>query len=489
MLLDPPENALFHDSCIGSALDSFRIHVHAVVIRMILSCSREQVPVFSCALLFVLALSSPVDIAIARSEQPLVIVTSFPEQMTELFKTTFEKNNPGTKINIISKKTSAGLKYLDHNRNGVDLFWVSAPDAFEVLKKKGMLRKYRPGAKGIPRRLSGYPVHDRDGYYSGFAAAGYGIMWNSNYLQAHRLAVPREWIDLTRPEYRGHIALSAPSRSGTTHLIVEAILQLRGWDRGWSLVRAIAANAKTITAKSGGVPDGVAAGEFGIGIVIDFYGLTTRAGGAPVEFTYPAETVLVPASIAILEKAPHPELAGRFVEFLLSAQGQRLLLEPQISRLPIRPASYQDNSLPAYFPRPYGARELGSHVAFDVLKSRRRYNVVNSLFDVMITYRLEELRAAMSVIQQAETVLQSTIQAQPALAGAAARARDLVNQLPIDELTAGGPRFVAEFTTKRKKAADVVTGEQGKIEKNWDLLVADNYRKAREIVEAALPEN
>ena len=425
----------------------------------------------------------------AASGERLVVVTSFPEQMSMVFKSAFEQDNPGTSVEIISKKTTAGLKYLEQARghDSADLFWVSAPDAFEVLKRKGMLRRYRPLAKGIPRRLSGYPVNDPDGYYCGFAAAGYGIMWNNDYLQHHGLAKPREWIDLTRPEYRGHIGLSAPSRSGTTHLTIEAILQLRGWNRGWALIKAIAANAKSITAKSSGVPKGVAGGEFGIGVVIDFYGLMTKAAGAPVEFVYPSETVLVPASVAILKQAPHPELAGRFIEFLLSPKGQRLLLAPRIRRLPIRPASYLENELPPGFPHPYGPDELGAHIAFDVLRSRQRYNVVNSLFDVMITYRLKELQGAMAAIQRAETLLLTSDTPQPELAGAAARARDLVNRVPVDELTAGDPHFAAKFTRKRKKATDIVGGEQGKIEKEWDAFTTHNYLDATRIVEAALP--
>ncbi len=425
--------------------------------------------------------------SIVSSGQKLVIVTSFPAQMTGMFKAAFERNNPDITVDIISKKTSAGLKYLDDNKNSIDLFWVSAPDAFEVLKEKEMLKRYRPKTDGIPRRLSGYPVNDPDGYYSGFAAAGYGIMWNSDYLRSRRLAAPKEWIDLARPEYRGHIALSAPSRSGTTHLTIEAILQLAGWEDGWALIKAIAANAKMITAKSADVPEGVATGKFGIGIVIDFYGLMAKAKGEPVAFVYPSETVLVPASIAILKGAPQPDLAGRFIEFLLSPHGQKLLLKPQISRLPIRPASYLENKLPKYFPRPYGAKELGAHVAFDVLKSRRRYNVVNSLFDVMITYRLDELRAAMSSIQRAEILLQSTARKQPVLAGAVAQARALINRMPVDELMAGDPHFAVKFTRKRKKASDTIAGEQGEIEKRWDRFVTSNYRKAKAIVDAVLP--
>lgn len=112
--------------------------------------------------------------------------------------------------------------------------------------------------------------------------------------------------------------------------------------------------------------------------------------GAPVEFVYPKATVLVPANVDILKNAPEPELAKEFIEFLFSPEGQKLLLVPQISRLPIRPEIYNDD-LPEFYPRPYSSKELGAHVAFKVLLSKHRYNVVNSLFDVMITYCMNDL--------------------------------------------------------------------------------------------------
>ena len=49
---------------------------------------------------------------------------------------------------------------------------------------------------------------------------------------AGELPAPREWTDLARPEYYGHLVISAPSRSGTTHLTVEVILQAYGWEKG-----------------------------------------------------------------------------------------------------------------------------------------------------------------------------------------------------------------------------------------------------------------
>jgi hypothetical protein len=287
-------------------------------------------------------------------------------------------------------------------------------------------------------------------------------------------------VDLTRSEYRGHIGLSAPSRSGTTHLTVETILQIKGWESGWSLVKGIAANAKVITQKSSHVPKGVVGGEFGIGIVIDFYGLVAKAQGESVDFTYPTNTVLVPASIAVLKKSKNSETAKQFIDFLLSPQGQKLLLSPQISRLPIRPETYSEDEVPEYFPRPYSAKELGSHIAFDVLKSKGRYNVVNSLFDQMITYRFDDLRLTMQAIQDAEKLVVS--KALPGIAKATTQARGLVYLSPIDELSSRDPKFSAIFTKKSKTSADIIGGKQGEIERVWDMLAEKNYKQARKII-------
>lgn len=421
-------------------------------------------------------------------EKRLIIVSSFPEKMTAIYESAFEEKHPTVDVEVLKKKTTAGLKYIEDN--AVDLFWVSAPDAFEVLKKKNSLQVYRPNVKGIPKRISGYPVNEENGFYSGFAAAGYGIMWNKDYLQAHELSPPTEWIDLTRPEYQGHIGLSAPSRSGTTHLTVEAILQLKGWKPGWALVKAIAANAKVITEKSSGVPKGVVSGEFGIGIVIDYYGLTAKASGAPIGFAYPSSTVFVPSGIAVLKKSPEPDLAKKFIDFVLSEKGQRLLLHPNISRLPVSPEAYQTENIPIGYPQPFSAKQLGSQMPFDVQKSRLRYNLVNSLFDVMITYRIDELKMAVLSLQQSEKELLSPFTKPDAgkLAGALVRGRDLINYLPVTELTSYDPKFTAKFKKKRKKVTDVIAGEQGEIEQEWDRVIKQKYQLAKDMVDTTISD-
>nr|VFK46244.1 MAG: ABC-type Fe3+ transport system, substrate-binding protein [Candidatus Kentron sp. TC] len=417
-------------------------------------------------------------------ETKLVVVTSFPNDLTKQFESAFENNNPGIEVEMLKKKTTAGIKYIQEtaSNNSSDLFWASAPDAFEVLKGDGLLTKYTSRTEGIPDRVGAYPIDDPDGYYSGFAAAGYGIMWNTRYLKAKKLPAPEQWSDLEKPIYHNHVGMSAPSRSGTTHLTVETLLQGDGWEQGWAKWKNIAGNFKTVTERSFGVPDGVNSGAFGIGIVIDFFGLSSKGSGFPVDFVYPRTTTLVPANVGIIKDAPHPEAAKAFIDFLLSEQGQKILLDEKIRRLPVNPKVY--TQAPVDFPNPFEDGSIGTTVKFDVQLSKARYNVVNSLFDVMITYRMDDLRAATKTIQDAEAAMRGKTNSKAA--GLIKEARALVAALPITEAEATDPEFAGIFRKKRKKATDEVTGRQAEVEQKWDDMVKANYTEATQKAKQAL---
>ncbi len=420
---------------------------------------------------------------VLAAEGNLTIVTSFPKDLTAVFATAFEKKNPGLKVEVLNKNTNAGIKYLEETAgsNTSDIFWASAPDAFEVLKGDKLLVQYRPKAAGIPDKVGAFPINDPDGYYVGFAASGYGIMWNTRYMEAKKLPVAKEWADLKDPVYFGHVGMSSPSRSGTTHLTVETVLQGLGWEEGWAEWKAIAGNFKTVSERSFGVPDGVNSGQFGIGIVIDFFGLSSKASGFPVDFLYPTVTTLVPGNVAIVKNAPNQSAAEEFVEYLLSVEGQELLLDPKIMRLPVNPEIYA--KAPAGFPNPFTDSSIGAAVKFDLDLSKSRYNVVSALFDVMITYRMDDLVAATKAIHAAETALQG--KENPAAAALVAEARGLVGKVPIDAATASSAEFNGIFKKKRKKAEDQATGRQAEIEQAWDVEVRANYGKARELAEQA----
>ena len=92
-----------------------------------------------------IALVSALGLALAASavhaQAPagkVTVVTSFSKDVTDPIKKAFEKAVPGVTLEVQNRNTNAGVKYVEETKanNQVDLFWASAPDAFEVLKGK-----------------------------------------------------------------------------------------------------------------------------------------------------------------------------------------------------------------------------------------------------------------------------------------------------------------------------------------------------------------
>ena len=441
------------------------------------SMLRTALPVFTTAMMV-----SSASLASTPTGQ-LVITTSFPNEMTAPFQRAFQEAYPDVTVEIQNRNTNAGVNYLRESasNNVTDIFWSSAPDAFELLKSENLLTNYISSVEGIPAEAGGYPIHDPDGYYSGFAVSGYGIMWNTRYLQANNLPEPQEWEDLARPVYHDHVAMSAPTRSGTTHLTVETILQGEGWDQGWRTIKEIAGNFNTVSERSFGVPDGVNTGNFGIGIVIDFFALSSQASGFPIGFTYPTVTTLVPANIGIVNNPPNKAAAEAFVDFLLSVEGQEILLEPTIGRLPVNPATY--DKAPEDYPNPFTDDSIGAAVNFEVDTSLDRYAVVGALFDQSITFLLNDLKAATLAIHQAEAALED--KGNDEARALIDEARDLVAALPLTAEEAASDAVMGAFTVRRQALSDEVPQRQAEIEQQWSAFSRANYAQALEKAQQA----
>jgi ABC-type Fe3+ transport system substrate-binding protein len=432
--------------------------------------------------LFGLALAFASSAALAGT---VTVITSFPKELTAAYKAAFEKANPGITVEILNKSTVSGIAFVRETAAGQrpDVFWASAPDAFEVLKRdKLLVAAPDVDNKAIPAKIGNYPINDPQGFYKGQALAGYGIMYNTRYLKANKLSAPKEWTDLLAPQWHGHVAMTAPSRSGTMHLTVETILQGEGWDKGWSQILQMAGNSAQVTERSFGVPDGINNGQFGGGPVIDFFGLAGKNSGFPVEFVYPAVTSIVPANIALIAGGKNTAEAKKFVQFTLGQAGQELLLQPAISRLPVLPYAALGGKIPAGYPDPQAIVKRAK-VNFNADLSEDRYSLVHSLFDQTITFRLKELQAATKAIQTAEAKLAASGKPNAQATDLIRQARDLAFTPIVGASLASQPDFLKLFASNKKEVA--VSKQITGLEESWNRKARENYGKAVDLAQQA----
>lgn len=177
-------------------------------------------------------------------------------------------------------------------------------------------------------RIADKKLYDPEGHWWGIVLSSFGIVYNRDVLAARDLATPITWSDLAGPRYDGWLALADPSHSGAIKVTYEAILQRYGWERGVQTLRRACANARYFAPGSSKVPIDVSYGDAAAGMCIDFYGRYQSqkiGGGKRVGYVAPADATVITADpIAVLRGARNKELAVRFIEFLLTVEGQAI---------------------------------------------------------------------------------------------------------------------------------------------------------------------
>lgn len=219
---------------------------------------------------------------------------------------------------------------------------VSSPDVLliadsmtmESLKQEELLQPY-----ASPERDAYDPeLFDADGYYYGTKLITTGIVYNTGAEER-----PTRWADLLAPEYAGLVTLPSPLYSGAALIHMAAIEAAP--DLGDDYYAALHANRAEAQSGNGGVFNAVAAGTKPYGIVVDFLPIREAAKGSPVAFVFPEEGVsAVTEPVAIMAGAENVDAAQKFVDFVLSQEGQAL-----VSRQGYLPA-HPDVAPPEGFP-------------------------------------------------------------------------------------------------------------------------------------------
>lgn len=231
----------------------------------------------------------------------------------------------------------------DHPR--ADAFWSSEVFMTVQLAEEGVLAPHRSAdAEAWPASFRG-----DDFRWFGFAARARVIAFAPSRVAEHER--PTAWADLSRDWWKGRLAMADP-RFGTTRGHMGA---LRTWWDGRLMPGYFNAFAeglgatgiRLLTTGNSGVVEAIVAGEADAGMTDTDDVWAAQARGAELAFVYPrfdkddsvrgGGTLLIPNTVGVVAGAPHPQLAARFVDFMLSPLVERMLLESDSHNVPLRP--------------------------------------------------------------------------------------------------------------------------------------------------------
>jgi iron(III) transport system substrate-binding protein len=263
----------------------------------------------------------------ARTE-PLVVYSARKEELLKPVVEGFERAT-GIEVTLLSGKAGELARRIETERNNPrsDVFVGTTAGLSELLREKGLLE---PGNGRVVAQL---PAEFRapDGSWIGVSGRARVIVYNTHRVSAGE--APRSFFELTGPKWRGKVAVaSMAERTTVGHLAT--IWKLRGEAFTRDFVTRLRANGLKVLSNNTEVRKAVADGEYPIGITNHYYYLVQlhEAPGSPIGIVYPdqgptdmgAPVQTITASVT--RGAPHREAAQRFLEYLISPEGNRLLV-------------------------------------------------------------------------------------------------------------------------------------------------------------------
>jgi iron(III) transport system substrate-binding protein len=296
----------------------------------------------------------PAMAGVSAAKDKLIVYTSMKESLIGHLKTAFEKTNPDIEMDYQSAGAGKLMAKIAAERESgkilADVLWTSEVPDFYQLKGEGMLDPYiSPETKDILN-----PLADFDGSFTPARLGTLGVAYNTRLIKQ----APASWQDVFSAPFKGAYGIANPGLSGTSYMSVAALVNAFGWE----YFQKLRANGARIGKGSGQVVDDTASGELAASLSVDYIANDKIEKGATIAMAYPPEMLVIPSPVAIFKGSPHVAPARKFVDFLLSNEGQTIIAGE--GTLPVR----ADVAIPEKFKLPTAEDAIKRAIKLDYLK-------------------------------------------------------------------------------------------------------------------------
>lgn len=279
-----------------------------------------------------------------KSTDELVVYTPSSDDIIDTIIPAFEEET-GIEVKVVAAATGELLTRIENEAENpiADVMWGGSPSLIAPLEEN-FIDYISTHDEELPKEF-----RNIDGKYTPTHLQTSVLLVNNNLVEKGAIT---GYSDLLKEEYKGKIAHgdAAGSSSAFNHLenMLFAVNEDEPLsDESWEFVEDFLRNLDgKIVNSSGAIHQGVANGEYAVGLTYESAALEYLKDESPVEIVYMDEGVVYKTSInGIIKGADNIENAKKFNDFLVSEKGQNLLGVETISR-PIR----EDAELADYKP-------------------------------------------------------------------------------------------------------------------------------------------
>jgi iron(III) transport system substrate-binding protein len=296
------------------------------------------------------ALLAALSLPAAAQQNQVNIICSVQADWCNMIQTVFAKST-GIKVNMSLKGSGEALAQLIAEKANpkTDVWFGGTGDPHLQAAEQDLTIEYKsaslPQLHAWAQQQAQQSGWKTVGIYSGPLGFGY----NTELLAKKKLAVPKSWADLLKPEYKGEIQVANPASSGTAYTMVATLVQLMNEDKAFDYMKALHKNIGAYTRSGTGPIKAVARGETAVSISFVHDGPGEKMQGFPVETITPSEgTGAEIGSMSIVKGARNLDAAKKFYEWALTPQAQQFGAATKQFQLPSNKATPVDPNVPDF---------------------------------------------------------------------------------------------------------------------------------------------
>jgi len=256
----------------------------------------------------------------AKSEGEAVFYANMDVSAMKPLTDGFMNRYPGTKAASVHFSGAAIITRLDSEaRAGKPLSDVVLSGQLGVLGliEKKIAARYRSPEREFFR--DGFK--DKDGLWTAYMTNVMVSAYNTR--QVSKDEAPRTVEDLLKPRWKGKLTMDSQS-----YVWFGTMMQYLGEETGLRFMKRL--NEQNISHQRGRrlMTQLVAAGEFDMAVETNLNSvLTLSKQGAPLSFAPIQPYFLSPSLVFMSADAPHPYTAALFIDYLLSEEGQKIVVK------------------------------------------------------------------------------------------------------------------------------------------------------------------
>lgn len=215
-----------------------------------------------------------------------------------------------------------------------DVFWSGEFVQTILLKEKGVLTPYlSPNASDIPSQYV-----DPEHFWTGFAGRARVILVNTDLVSPDDY--PDSIYDLVDDTWPADQTGIAYPLFGTTATHAAALYAAEGTEEARDYFTRIYERGVRIVDGNSVVRDMVVSGQMKMGMTDTDDSCAALEKGEPVAIVFPDQdglgTFVIPNTVAMIRGGPNPDEAKQLIDFLLSIETAKLLIENGWSQIPLR---------------------------------------------------------------------------------------------------------------------------------------------------------